>query len=70
MLVKNFRLYLKTPSPKKFSRKYLIVSCKVSCGSRVVKFNSSSAFAESKYQKYSPISTSDASNGAGLFQFL
>ena len=36
--------YLKTPSPRKFSRRYAIVSCKVSCGSRGVKFNSSSAF--------------------------
>ena len=48
----------------------MTVSCKVSIGSRVVKFNSSSAFDESKYQKYSPISTSEASNGAVLLKLF
>src|SRR4028119_1895392 len=64
------KLYLKTPAPRKFSRKYFTVSFKVSAGSRVAKFNSLSAFDESKYQKYSAISTAFDSIGDVQFRLL
>ena len=51
-------------------RRYVIVSCSVSCGSRGGNPSSSSAFDESKYQKYSACSTSFGATGDALPQFL
>src|SRR5437870_1954463 len=60
----------KIPSPRKFFLRYPIVLLRVSCGSRGEKPNSSTAFDESKYQKYSACSTSFGSIGDVLPQFL
>src|SRR5215217_125719 len=62
--------YEKMPSPRKFLRRYPIVSLRVSCGSRGEKPNSSVAFEESKYQKCSACSTSFGSIGDVLPQFV